>query len=252
METVFLRSGDKCALHQKLDNNEFLVERYEEFECYETGDYIEELSGVRFVVGEVFSSAPTTSLDGSVKSLLEQQTTLSEEVKKLKGEKAQLDYQIANVKKTIVDKEKFIIDRSDILKAKEIVVFTTVDIMPIRKSEQLYGFKLILTYEMRTGEEQGWTYMLYDEGGGFDYSKSIDKKDGYLIDPIEEEVDAIIFARVERFKDELQWLERVPEKYLSEEIKTALGEKKQSDNEKELERIEFEINRLLTKKESLL
>lgn len=252
MEIVFLRGGDKCALHQKLDNNEFLVERYEEFQCYESGDYAEELSGVRFVVKEIFSSAPTTSLENSVKNLLEQQTTLAEEVMKLKGEKAQLDYQLANIKKTVIDKEKFIIDRSEILNAKEIVVFTNEGIMPIRKSDQMYGFRLVLTYEVRTGEEVGWSYTLYHEDGRFDYGKHIDKQDGYLINPTEDEVDAIIFSRVERYKDKLHMLERVPEKYLSDEIKVALVAEKKDKNKKELERIESQINHLLKRKEKFI
>lgn len=251
MKTVYLRNGEKCALHQELPTGEFLIEQYYDYPGHE-GDYYEELSGVKTVVKEIFYSAPIEKIDEEYAKKENLLTQLNANVSELKSEESKLKYSIQNISKNIIDREKFIIDRSEFLKAKEIVVFIEGRLMPKRTKDSKYGFKISLSIEMRTGEQFAWYYSLYDHNDRFSYSDNVDKKYGMLYDPSEEEVEKIILEKLNSKEWDYTSLKTLPEKLITDEIRQKIAKGEQEEKEKSLKYIDAEMKKLEERREKLL
>lgn len=241
MKTVYLKNGQKCLLHEELPKGKFLVEEYLYYNGHGDEEDFEDLSGHQIVVYEIFDKAPIAVLDkeyGEKENLLDH---LSTQIADLKSEEYKLKFSIQQLTKTQIDKEKFIIDRSEFLKAKEIVVFISDRIMPKRISGEKYGWKINLQISMRNGEERAWYYNLYHDDDRFSYSEYMCQEDKMLFDPTEEEVDAIIMKRLSKAGSDFNKMINVPEKYLNEEQKKGIAEYRLKEKEKRIKSIESEI-----------
>lgn len=252
METIYLRNGQKCLLHEELPNGKFLIEEYFYYNGYDDENDFESLSGEQKVVHEIFKDAPVAVLDKEYSEKENLLDHLNTNIANLRSEEYALKFSVMNLSKTKIDKEKFIIDRSAFLSAKEIVAFIGGSIMPKRTSDSKYGFKITISIEMRNGEERGWYYTLYDDKGRYDYSDHIDPKQPLLFDPTEEEVDSIICSRILSVGDDFSKLRDVPEKYLTEKHKKGISDLKKKEVEKQILNLDNEIEKLNSRKQSLL
>ncbi len=126
-------------------------------------------------------------------------------------------------------------------------------VMPyIRKSEDksMRGLKVISEISIADGSERSWGYKLY-----YDYNDSygeyLCEKYGILIDPTQEEIDAVIVKRLSELKFSEHQIACVEDRYLSEKLlseKNAyLEEKKAKDKaskEAQIEKLKQELLKL--------
>lgn len=252
MNVVYLRNGEKCELIEKLSNGKFLVEHYFVYNGYDEQSDYEQLSGSHVVVSEVFNNPPLAVIDNEVLEKEALLNNLKSAVSEMQAEERKLKHFISQIQKTKIDNEKYIINRTDLLNAKDVAVFHENKVMPTVKSKQKYGLKLSIEIKMNTGEERVWSSQLYYEDDNYNSSDYIDQKQGILIDPTDDELDAIILKRVDKLKSNLSKLVGVPEKYLTPDLIQSLKEQKELEKAKKISGIDVEIKKLEERKHTLL
>jgi hypothetical protein len=122
MQDFYLKSGEKVRLIEKISDNRFLVESYMYYTGYE-GEEFEDLSGKQIVVNEIFGSVQPVyakEVEFSKQKLVDINKEITEKRKELSDIKTELT---VNEKKRN-DLNRMIIDRSQFLTCKEMVVFT--------------------------------------------------------------------------------------------------------------------------------
>lgn len=218
MRTVYLKNGQQANLIEQIGDR-FVVQRimtYENYD-YEGSAYPCEIEGNEEVVSEIFENPPKHKINAEIISLEEKKKNIESEINALKNEKSKLNIEVANATRTKIDSERFIINRSDLLKADTLALFEKNRIMPMIKEKDVKSFrglKVILEIEVSTGKERCWGYKLYE-----DYNSSGDflcEKYGILINPTQEEIDVVIKKRLVEFEWEDRQLCNVDDKYLSE------------------------------------
>lgn len=235
----YLKNGEKVRLVEKIGENRFLVESYMYYSGYE-GESYEDLSGIQIVVTEIFESVQpiyAKEIELNKQKLLDINKEISEKRKELNEIKNDLTI---NSKKRN-DLDRLIIDRSQFLTCKEMVVFTKDRIMPTRREGGTRGLKLTIDINLITGEERRWSYKIYD-----DYNSSgdyVEKHSDILFDPTEDEIEETIIARIKSGSFTANQISQMDDKYLSEK---EIDEKYTSILAKqvaEYNKIEDEINK---------
>jgi hypothetical protein len=241
-KTAYLQDGTKVNVVDELPDGRFIVNKYYEvYYNYEVEDktYTEEEVGKEAVVVDkvYFGKAPTEKIDKQIVELQKKISSLITEIGNLRKEKSELETTVKSIQKTQIDENKFIINRSELLKAKSLVMFRKDRIEPmVRHAEEksMRGLKLNLNIELVDGSERAWGYSIYE-----DYTSSSDylcPKYGYLIDPTEEEIMDVVKKRNEIYQFSDWTISVTPDKYLNEEqlkIKNSqILLKKQTDIEK--------------------
>lgn len=208
----YLKNGEKVRLIEKISDNRFLVESYMYYAGYEGNDY-EDLSGTQIVVNEIFESVHpiyAKEVESAKQKLIDINKDIAEKRKELLDIKTELTI---NAKKRN-DLSKLIIDRSQFLTCKEMVVFIKDRIMPVRREGGVRGLKMSIEINLITGEERRWTYKLYD-----DYNSSgdyVEKYSDILFDPTEEQVYDAIKLRTKSGNFTPAQMESVDDIYLDE------------------------------------
>jgi len=224
---MFLKSGERCEIVQKLKDGKFLVELYKTFIC---DDYQEEeeLSGEFKVVDKVFDTIESVSKETKeVIDLAKKELDgLKKECQDKKYELSMLNSELSKVRKRKTDMERFVIDRSDFLEAKRIIVFFEDKILPIiyytdkhpefkTKNNKLDSYNMKISFELRLieGTPRMWHTQLYTDGN---YGSSTHFSELYF-DKTDEEIDEIIKSRIPK-KDIKDWRDLgSSSKYLLEE-----------------------------------
>lgn len=247
MQDFYLKNGERVRLIEKIGEGRFLVESYMYYTGYE-GDEYEEPSGIQIVVSEIFKSVQPIydkSIEENRQKLSDMDKEISEKRRELNDIKNELS---VNLKKK-TDLNRLVIDRSQFLTCKEMVVFTKDRIMPTRRDGNTRGLKMSIEINLVTGEERRWSYKIYD-----DYNSSGDYVESHsdiLFDPTEEEIEEGIRSRIKSGRFTSTQIFQLDDSYLTEQ---QIDEKYTSILEKQMieyNKIEEEIKRGKEKMDNL-
>lgn len=237
METAYLSSGEKVIVHEKVTKG-YVVEKVVRYEQYETESVEEYGCGVSEIVGNVYKSPPRDVYEKQYEQVLEKLNSASIEYQTLVSNKKQIEYQIANLSKTKIDKEEFILDLSDFRKAKSVAFFSKDSINPVtdKKEENGYGTfrgtKITISIKVSDGTQNAWGCRVYDEHHNWDHHI---EENGIVFDKTEEELLQITKERANsRTWNDGQVL-RTPDYWLSESL---LKRKKEIHEREEKRKIE--------------
>lgn len=240
MRLVFLSNGQACYLKEKI-GSKYIVNKVFEYEDEEYGwQAIRDANDI--VVDAVFSKPPIEKIDAEIKELqLKKKQTLSE-ISELESKKQTVKNEVDQLTKTQISNSKFVINRSDLINAKTLALFVKDRPLPKlmeRSNKSFRGLKVKLEIEISTGLEKSWGYNLYyDYDGCSDY---LCEKYGILINPTQEEIDAVIIKRLSEFKFSDYWMKSVDDKYLTTEQVKQKNEYLESEKVKEKEKLEKQI-----------
>lgn len=240
MELVFLSNGQSCYLKEKI-GNKYIVNKVFEYEDEENG-WQEVQDANDIVVDAVFYKPPVEKIDAEIKELQLKKKQILSEISELENKKRTVKNEVEQITKTQVANSKFIINRSDLINAKTLALFMKDRPLPKlmdSNNRSFRGLKVSLTVEISTGFERSWGYQLYyDYDGSSDY---LCEKYGILINPTQEEIDAMIVKRLAEFKFSDHWMKSVDDKYLTADLLKAKNEYLSSERIKEKERLEKQI-----------
>lgn len=245
MNYKYLNTGMQVIIEEETENSFFVRPvltaetedyegRYEEIEVY--GDMI------KVAKNQLFDKAPTEKHDSEIEAKNQKLEELKKEILVKSEELSKIKQEIYRDNLTKVNEERFIINRSEIMKAESIAFFPESRINPIiRKSQDknFRGLKLSTVIEISSGEERNWGYSLY-----FDYESSsdyLDKEFGLVINPTEEKLIEISLQRQEKKKFEDWHIMRADDKYLSEENKQKKNELWKLEKANEIEKTKKQI-----------
>ena len=206
----YLPNGQMCRLIEQISDNKFIIVK-----IYEAEEY--DVEGDTIVVDAIFDSPPTEKISKEIKELKQKEANLMLEVSRLQKIKYNIDIELAIAKRTQIENDKFIINRSDLINAKSLALFEKNRVMPKLKDsndKSFRGLKVSLTVDIGNGDVNSWGYKLYH-----DYNENADylcPKYGILINPTDEEIESVIFKRLNEFKWDERELSKVDDKYLSE------------------------------------
>lgn len=250
MKTVYLKNGQLAILKEKIGDR-FIINRINTYMDYD--NQVLEFEGDDEIVYEIYENKPTAKIDSEILELNTKKKTLEEEILNLRNDKSKLSIEVSQISKTKVDSENFIINRSDILKAKSLALFPKDSVMPlIRNSEDrsMRGLKVIFEISIADGKEKSWGYKLYHDYNDT-FSRYLCEKYGILINPTQEEIDAVIVKRLSELEFSEYQIASVDDKYLSEKLlsvkNTYLEDKKAKDKalkEAQIEKLKQELKKL--------
>jgi len=216
MKSAYLANGQSCYVKEEI-GSKYIISKIFEVD----GEYgLEEVESDDTVVEKVYFTKPVEKIEKEIKDLIDKKEQLSGEVSELEKSKRELHREVAAITNTQISNSKFIINRSELLKAKRLVLFPKDAIMPLDrdisngyKSE----FKIFLSVCVGNGTQQSWGYRI-DTDGRDGMSHYLCEKYGVLIDPTEEMIEETIAKRVVEFKFSDYALRNTPDKYLTPEL----------------------------------
>lgn len=241
MELVYLSNGQACYLKEKI-GRKYVVNRIFEYEDEEHGWQEIQDTTNDILVDMVFKSKskPIEKIATEIKELLAKKQKELTSISELRKQKDQLKYEIEQITKTQISQNKFIVNRTELLNAKTLVLFIKDRIMPITlmdKDRSFRGLTLTLNIELSTGTERSWGYKLYYDSS-YSSGDYLCEKYGILINPTEEEVENTIKKRLLEFKFSDYWIQKTDDKYLTPELITHKNGLIQSGNIIEREKLE--------------
>lgn len=251
-QIYFLEDGQACYLKEKL-GEKYLVNKV--LSVYRDEDDMEEIvSKDAIVVDVIYRHPPTGKIDEEVTRLNGVKKEALREIERLCVTKDKLAYEIETMKRTAISNEKFIINKTDILKAKELVFFEKDAVMPIRRLASDKDFRgMSVSFEIKLSEtgERAWGYkMNYDSSG---YSgRFLCPKHGILIDPAEQEVEETIKKRVLEFEFSDYEIARADDKYLTSPLIAKKNEYLKIRNEQSISALKSKIEKAQKELDELL
>lgn len=202
---------------------------------------------------ELFDAPPVEVLNTEIGDLNKQIISKKNELKNIDAEIRKFNLELSRLQKTQIDNEKFIINRTELLKANTITMFPSGSIAPITKDKNdksFYGLKLSMEIKIQDGEANMWGYKLYhDYGDSFSYH--LDKRYGVFVDISEEEAIKTSKQRQEEISFNDSEIMRTPDQWLNEKnlAKKALLVQKDEEDKKaklkaDIENKRKELNKL--------
>lgn len=243
MRTVYLKNGQQADLIKEVDGR-FLVAPHYTYNDYEGEEYSEAGTSLE-MVEQVFKYPPIEKLNEEYKSVLEQLKKAQELAKDVEIEKNKALSQYQSLVKQTTDLEKFIINRSELKKAKTFTVFPDKEFLPISYPNPNYnGLKINILIDIQNGEERAWAYKLYKDYND-SYGHFVDMKSGIFCDLSEEEIDRLTKERIASRPIDYFSQSRiasVDDSFLTPEL-IAIKNKLIADNkQKSIDRLNKEIN----------
>lgn len=239
MELVYLTNGQACYLKEKI-GEKFIVNKVFEHEQYygEDSEMVEFIDENDIVVDVIFKTPPVPKFSSEVAELIKKKDELQNDVRLLTSEKSNLSNEVAKLTTTKITKNKFIINKTELINAKTLALFAKDNIMPKvfdSKDKRFAGLKVSMETTVGSNEERYWGYKLYfDEG--YSSGDFLCPKYGILINPTENEIEETIKKRLFEFKFGDYQISRIDEKYLTSsqiEIKnTYLANERLKEKEK--------------------
>lgn len=238
----YLKTGQEVTIEAQTETEVFvrpimIIEDYENNFEYE-GEII------KVKPNEIFDKPPIEKINEEIKEKINELNSIKNLITENNKELSKINYDITQATKTKIDKEKFIINRSEFLTAKTFVLFPSGKIEPMTLNSGNFnnfrGLKISLSIEIYNGEESSWGYKLYSDYGN-SFSEHLDKEYGFLLNPTEEEIIELCFKRqtIKKFDD---WtIKRTDDKYLIPENIIKKQELIKSDNAVEILKLENEI-----------
>lgn len=254
MELVYLTNGQICYLKEKI-GEKFIVNRVLEHEPYygenfEMKEFIDEND---IVVDVIFKTPPVPKFSNEVAELIKKKDELQNDIQSLMFEKSKLSDEVAKLNTTKITKDKFILNKTELINANTLALFARDSIMPKvfdRKDKRFAGLKVAMETTITSNEERYWGYKLYfDEG--YSSGDFLCPKYGILINPTENEIKETIKKRLLEFKFDDYKIARIDDEYLTQsqiDIKnTYLANEKLKEREKldkQLVEIQEKLKRL--------
>lgn len=254
MELVYLTNGQACYLKEKIGEKYIINKVFEHEEFYGDGsEMMEFIDENDIVVDVIFKTPPIPKFSSEVSELIKKKDELQQDIRLLMSEKSKLSNEVAKLNTTKITKNKFILNKTELINAKTLALFAKDRIMPKvydSKDKRFAGLKVSMETTVGSNEERYWGYKLYyDEG--YASGDFLCPKYGILINPTEKEIEETIRKRLLEFKFNDYEISRIDDKYLTPsqiEIKnTYLDNKRLREREKlnkQLVEIQEELNKL--------
>ncbi len=214
MRTIYLKNGTAAILHKELPDGEYLIEPIYQYDTQE-GEY-ESGNGQKEVVKEIFDRAPVELIDAEYKAACEMRNNVENDLQELTSQKFKLQREIEQTQKTIVNNEKFIINKTELRNAKRLALFPKDDVMPMLLEKDMWELKISFEMKIRENGERAWGYQIYHDRG-YGGSSFLDTEYGILIDPTDEQIDDHIRLRLAKNTFSDREIDRTHDKYLSDE-----------------------------------
>lgn len=242
-KTAYLRNGEAVELHETLENGQFIIERMFCYEDYE-GNGECEPNGIKEVVKEVFSKPPIEKKHDDLIKIIEKTEAKNKELADIETKIRAAKSELRDSEKYKTDIEKHVINRSEILKAKSITVFSGYKAYTL--TEQAEKRSLRLSYSINVWESKfnAWVYEL-DWEGRAGFSNNINPKYGLVFDATDDEILEIC-KQIVKDKDEisdydLRRTDLLPDAYLTDELKLKRAELLEKERLNDIENQEKKI-----------
>lgn len=250
METVFLKDGRAAVLVAKTDNL-FIVEILHSFTSYE-GEEIIKKSGKMETVEEIFQAPPIEIFDEHLKLISRLADEKAVEVTALQLEALTLKGEIKGLKDQKTNLQKFIINRSELVNAKRIIMFNEREIAPVIMDGKT-GIKFSINHVISQyeGKMRIWSYSICEEGydGPSNY---FDKNYGIYIDLTDEELLLLVRERAEKMKIDDWQLMETADKWLSLDLFRRKHSLIENEVKNEISRAKDEMEKSAKKYEQLV
>lgn len=258
MNIVYLKDGRKANLVAKTETG-YIVDPFIKGVRYEEDDEeeYEELSGNIQQVDEVYKAPPVALISEEVRQLAAKADELGHLIEQRNQEFNRAKYELQQIKKTLNDAGKMVINRSEFTKAKRLIVWIKGHIAP-RIMDVKNNLKLTISYTISQYEatEKCWAYSCWsdNEERWSSYSEYFDPEYGIKTDLTDEEILSITHERQKKNEYDSSAINRADEHWLTPEN---LEKKKEFDlkrnerdliaAENELLKIQEKVDRLRTK-----
>lgn len=253
MELVYLKNGQACYLKEKI-GEKYIVNKVFEHEQYygEDSEMVEFIDDNDIVVDVIFKAPPVPKFSYEIAELIKKKDELQNDIRLLTSEKSKLSNEVAKLNTTKITKNKFILNKTELINAKTLALFAENSIMPKvfdSKDKSFDRLKVSMETTVGSNEERYWGYKLYFDGGySGDY---LCPKYGILINPTEIEIKETIKKRLFEFKFSDYKIAQIDDEYLTPsliEIKnTYLANERLKEKEKlnkQLVDIQEKLNKL--------
>jgi hypothetical protein len=263
IKTVYLKDGTKAALVAQTDKG-YVVDPIEVYRNYmsedEESEEYEETSGKVKLVDAVYAVAPKDVIEEEYKQILQKVEEQEKLLIEKRSELSKAKHELSQIERQKTDLSKMIINRTEIVNAKRLIVWIKGRIAP-RIMDVKSSLKLTVSYSISryagAGEEKCWAYSAWSDYDGdkawSTYSEYFDPTYGIKADLTDEEILEITHNRqMNDIKEFDNWeIERCDEKWLTHqniERKRSIIEKSNEtairNAEQELITLQEKINKL--------
>ena len=208
MKKHYLANGQECFLKEKLSDNKFIVNRI----FFE--DDIEFSDDLDIVVDAVYVNAPTEVYDAKIVEIQNHIDKLQYDLIELLAKKTALQYEIGKIQLTNLAEKSFIVNRTEILNSKRLILFLKDKPMPIilDDTKTFKTLRIVLDLEVSTGYETKYHIYLHDANNDYDV---LCEKYGLQVDKTDDEIDALIRKRLIQLTFSIHLIIEVDDKYLA-------------------------------------
>ena len=234
MENIYyLKSGEACQLKEKIGDR-FIVNKLFSYEDHE-GDLCEVLSDTDTIVDEIYPSPLVSVIAEEISQLKIDKKAVEKELRDKETQLRLIKFDIAKETSTLVNNKNFIINKTEFLNAKRLVLFEQGRVMPIdsaNRNNNMRGLKLSFEIKLSEKQENAWGYKIYDDA--LSSGNYLCPKYGYMINPTDEEVEERIWLRLKELEFNDWIISTVDDKYLNEAQKLIKKNYRKTSLEKEL------------------
>lgn len=257
MELVYLTNGQACYLKEKIGEKYIINKIFEHEQFYgDNSEMIEFIDENDIVVDVIFKTPPISKISDEIAELIKKKNELQNDIQILTSKKSNLNNEVAKLNTTKITKNKFILNKTELINANTLALFAKDSIMPKvfdSKDKRFAGLKVSMETTVGSNEERYWGYKLYfDEG--YSSGDFLCPKYGILINPTENEIEETIKKRFLEFKFDDYKIARVDDKYLTPyqiEIKHTYLENERLKEKEKLDKQLIEIQEKLKKFETM-
>lgn len=158
MELVYLTNGQACYLKEKI-GEKFIVNKVFEHEQFygDDSEMVEFIDDNDIVVDVIFKAPPVPKFSSEITELIKKKDELQEDVRSLTSEKSKLSNEVTKLTKTKITKNKFILNKTELINAKTLALFPKDRIMPKvfdSKDKRFAGLKVSMETTVGTDEER--------------------------------------------------------------------------------------------------
>lgn len=221
MEIVFLEDGRQAKLIAKTDKG-YVVDPMAVYQDYETEEEYTEETGNVVQVSKVFKVAPLDVVNAEYKEVLDKIAEQEAVLCQKRSELSKAKHELSQIEKQKTDLGKMIINRTELVNAKRLIVWIKDRIAP-RVMDVRSSLKLIISYTVSRyeSEEKCWAYSTWsdyeNDKGWSTYSEYFDPEYGVKADLTDDEILQITHQRQLKNKFDSYALKSTDPKWLTPE-----------------------------------
>jgi len=241
-KTAYLRNGEAVELHNTLDTGEFVIERMYVYSDYE-GNEDTEPCGVRKVVNEVFMKPPIEKKHDDLIKIIEKTEAKNKELAEVENQIRIAKNELRQSENFKTDLQKQIINRSELLGAKRLTVFSGFKAYNLEETEEKRSLKLSYSLNLWEGKFDAWVYQVFSDGDS-GCSNYVNQKYGILVNATDEEILEIGKQIVRDAGEIRDWdLKNMSDEYLTDELRAKKEEMLKNEKENKLKSLKEEIEK---------